>query len=204
MEKGLASQLFTSFHDKQVTLHIGQTQVNTSTAFYPYIAYIDALTSYSSEVKKSLLTSALWYEDKTEDMDSVNHTRAKFIKPYGSDLAKGCDLEMIGKLHLDLGSQDRVLLGGATIGITIILKEPKFFLLYDSSLVPTVGIVDTCLFMHRSKVNPAVVRAHHRALQSATAKYFINRKEVRAFNLASGTIDGNINNIQNGALPRRI
>jgi hypothetical protein len=189
---------------KQVTLHIGQTQVNTSTTFYPYIAYIDALTSYSSEAKKSLLTSALWYKDKTGDMDSVNHTRAKFIKPSGSDLSKGCDLEMIGKLHLDLGSQDRALLGGATIGITIILNEPKFFLLYDSSLVPTVDIVDTCLFMHRSKVNPAVVQAHHRALQSATAKYFINRKEVKAFNLASGTIDGYINNIQNGALPRRI
>ncbi len=137
-------------------------------------------------------------------MDSVNHTRAKFIKPNGSDLSKGCDLEMIGKLHLDLGSQGRALLGGATIGITIILNEPKFFLLYDSSLVPTVDFVDTCLFMHRSKVNPAVMQAHHRALQSATAKYFINRKEVKAFNLASGTIDGYINNIQNGALPRRI
>jgi hypothetical protein len=169
--------------------------------FYQYIAYIDALASFSSEAKMSLLTSPLWYEDKTEDLDSVNQPRENLIRPNESDLSKGCDLEMIGKLHLDLEFQDRTLLEGATICITIILNETKFFLLFDSSLVPTVDIVNACLFIHRSKVNPAVGQAYHRALQSAIAKYLINSKEVKAFNFAQGTIDVYINNVQNGTHP---
>jgi hypothetical protein len=84
---------------------------------------------------------------------------------------------------LDLSFQDRALLGGSTLNITLLLNEPKFFLLHDSSLVPTVELLDARLYMHRSKVNPAIEQAHHRALQSATAKCFINRKEVKAFNL---------------------
>jgi hypothetical protein len=55
--------------------------------------------------------------------------------------------------------------------------------------------------MHRSEVNPAIVQAHHRVLQSTTAKYFINRKEIKAFNLQQGIIDGYLNNVQNGVLP---
>jgi hypothetical protein len=188
---------------KQITFSIGQSQINTS-AFYAYLAYIDALTYYGSDAKHKLLTSALWYKDKSAEMDSYNQTRAKFIKADGVDLSQGCQLELIGKLHLDLSFQDRALLGGSTLSITILLNDPKFFLLHDSSLVPTVELLDARLYMHRSKVNPAVVQAHHRALQSATAKYFINRKEIKAFNLQQGIIDGYLNNVQNGVLPRRI
>jgi hypothetical protein len=99
---------------KQITLSIGQTQINTSSAFYAYIANIDAFTCYSSEAKHKLLTSALWYKDKSGEMDFYNQTRAKFIEADGVDLSQGCELEIIGKLHLNLSFQDRALLGGST------------------------------------------------------------------------------------------
>lgn len=189
---------------KQVSVKIGQTQVNSSSGNYPYIAYIDALTSLSLEVKRSYLTGALWYKDKAGSMEAYNENRSKLIRPNGSDSSKGCELELVGKLHLDLGFQDRALLGGVKLGITIIPNDPEFYLLYDKSLVPTVDILDACLYIHRSKVNSAVVQAHHRALQTATAKYFINRKEVKPFTIQTGTLDAYLNNVQNGVLPRRV
>jgi hypothetical protein len=111
------------------------------------------------------------------------------IRPNGSDLSKGCELDLIGKLHLDLGFRDRALLDGVKFSINIVSNEPEFYLLYDKTLVPTVDILDACLYIHRSKVNPAVIQAHHRALQLSTAKYFITRKEVKPFNIPKGTLD---------------
>ena len=188
---------------KQVNVSIGQISVSSS-RFYPYIAYIDALTSYSLEAKNSFLSSALWHKDRTGEMDSINETRSKYLWPNGGDLTKGCELDMIGKLHIDLGFQDRALLGGVTLNITLYPNDPKFYLMYDNTLVPTVDILDACLYVHRSKVTPAIVQAHMRALQDATAKYFINRKEGQAYIINKGTLDSYLNNVVNGVLPRRI
>jgi len=189
---------------KQITVTIGQTQISTSSNFYPYIALIDAMTVYSKETKETLLTSSGWYKDDYTKMDSFNEKRSKLIRPSSADVTKGCELELYGRLHLDLCSQDRAIIGGSTITVTIFPNDPKFYLIYDDSLVPTVEIVDCILKVHKAKVSNSIVVAHNRALKISSAKYFINRRDIKSFILQKGTLDAYINNIINGQIPRRV
>jgi len=188
---------------KQINVSIGNTIV-FSTRHYSYMAYTDVLTSYGSQAKRTHLTGALWYKDKTGSMNEINEQRSKLIRPDGDDLTKGCDLELIDPLRIGFFTQNRAILGGVTMSITIYPNDPKFYLMYDSSLVPTVEILDACLYVHRAKVNPAIVEAHHRALGIATAKYFITDKEPKFFTIQKGSLDHSINNAQTGLLPRRV
>ena len=55
----------------QVDISLNRTQVTTSTNTYPYRAMLETLLSYGGDTKKSQLTSALYYRDQADRMDSV-------------------------------------------------------------------------------------------------------------------------------------
>lgn len=189
---------------KQVTVTIGNTLVTSTSRFYPYRAMFEALLNHSYEAQSTTLSQSLFYKDQSDDMDGLNSRRSKFLTPNSSDITKGREIELIGKLHIDLTFQDRALLGGSNITVTVYPNDPKFYLKYDNSLLPTVEFLDSCLYIHRSKVSPSIVEAHKKALKINNAKYFICRKEVKSFIINKGTMDGFINNVESGPLPRRI
>ena len=189
---------------KQIKVEIGQTPVTSSSLNYAYVAYMDTLLNYTPESKRTHLQTAFWHRDRSGNMDEINEDRSKRIRPTGSSLEEGCELEMYGNLHLDLGDQMKSIIGGVTIGITLYPNDPKFYLINDQLLVPKVTINDIRLFMHRSKLNSKVVIAHNNALLKTNARYFITRKEVKAFIIQKGTIDCYLNNVENGVLPRKV
>ncbi len=190
---------------KQVTVSIGNREITTSNNTYAYTAYVDRLLYEGKNAKETSLASALWYIDSPAHMEAVNQARQAWItNKDSSDLAKGQELELIDKLNLDISNQDRPILGGCKINITILMNDPKFYLLCGETLKPTVQILDAVLFVHKSKVNPKVVEAHNLALKNTTAKYPINRKEVKSFNVSQGVLDYHINDVYNIVLPRRI
>ena len=82
-------------------------------------------------------------------------------------------------LSLDISKQDRAILGGSKINISILMNDPNFYLLCADTVKPIVHILDAILYVHKSKVNSKVVDAHNLALKSTPAKYPFNRKEVK-------------------------
>jgi hypothetical protein len=189
---------------KNVKVEIGKTNVTTSTLNYAYVSYLDALLNYPYDAKNTHLESAFWHKDNTGKMDEINEERSIRIRPLGSNLNEGCEIEMYGNLHLDLGSQVKSLLGGVTLNISLLLNDPKFYLMFDKSLSPHVEILDARFYIHRSKISPQVVIAHNRALEHGNSRYFITRKEVKSFIIQKGTIDCYLNNVENGILPRKV
>jgi len=55
----------------QVDISLKGTQVTTSTNTYPYTAMLETLLSFGGDAKKLQLTSALYYRDQADHMDSV-------------------------------------------------------------------------------------------------------------------------------------
>jgi len=55
----------------QVDISLNGTQVTTSTNTYSYRAMLETLLSYGGDAKKSQLTSALYYHDQADRIDSV-------------------------------------------------------------------------------------------------------------------------------------
>ena len=189
---------------KQIKIEIGQTPVTSSSLNYAYVAYLDALLNHTPESKRTHLQSAFWHRDLSGKMDEINIERSARIRPSGNNLNDGCEFEMYGNLHLDLGAQMKSIIGGVTIGVTLYPNDHKFYLMHKNTLVPKVNITDIRLFVHRSKLTPQVVIAHNRALNSTNARYFITRKEVKSFIIQNGTIDCYLNNVENGVLPRKL
>lgn len=181
---------------KQVTLTIGNNEITTASNTYAFKAYFNTLLYASPEAKDYYLDSVLWHKDIAGEMESFSAERMKYLM--------NGEIDLIGKLHLDMCFQDRALMGGCKIAISITPNEPKFYLRCDSEIVPTVQIIDACLYVHKSKVTPAIVEAHNRALGMGTAKYPISRKEVKSFSIPANTLDHHINDAFNGVLPRRI
>ncbi|GFR60784.1 hypothetical protein ElyMa_003540000 [Elysia marginata] len=60
------------------------------------------------------------------------------------------------------------------------------------------------LYVRRCKVNPAIVLALKKALQSGTAKYPIKRVEVKAFSVGQGQLSFVEDNLFTGQVPKRL
>jgi hypothetical protein len=108
----------------------------------------------------------------------------------------------MGKLHIDLATQDRVIMGGSTIKITLIPHDPTFYMLAEGNDVkPKVEFLDTALYVTRSKVSNLVGSALKLAIKNGTAKYPFTRYETKTFTISPGTTSAHIDNIKHGQMP---
>lgn len=193
---------------KQVEVEINNKTITGGMPTYAYKAYFDAMCHFSDDARKSHLTGALWDPAtlSTQDGDAVNKVRNKAIRPtITSKDGQGDVVDLMGKLHIDLSYQERALLGGSQLKITLIPNDPKFYIMNtDPGLEAKVNFMTAALYLHRSKVSSYIVEAHSKALEKATAKYPYSRREVKAFNINAGATSAHIDNIVLGVLPRRV
>lgn len=113
------------------------------------------------------------------------------------------EVELVGRLHVDMFDQRKFLLDNINIGITFELNNPSFYL---QKITPTntshLKILDATLYMDHVKVNPELALHHQQTLNSGVnVVYNYKRCEVRNFlvgpNLSSFAWD----NVCNGPLP---
>ena len=90
----------------QLDMTLKDILVTTSNNTYPYKAYTETLLSFGTESKQSQLTATMWYKDRNNfSLDQLNkgYIKRKALA-HESHL-----IDMMGKLHLDLMFQDRIL-----------------------------------------------------------------------------------------------
>ncbi|GFY23402.1 uncharacterized protein F54H12.2 [Trichonephila clavipes] len=80
---------------------------------------------------------------------------------------------MIGRLHVDLFNQDRLLLNLVDLKIKLIRSKPEFCLMGNEGYKIVFDHVS--IFVRKVHINPGVLIAHAKALEKATAKYPIDR-----------------------------
>ena len=195
---------------KQIDMEINGKKLTVASQTYPYLAFLQTLTGFTTDAEKSYLSSSGWVdndnsesivtnarktllEDKTELVGTVTHSTSPRV------------VELMGKLHFDMAMQGRALLGGATLKITLIPNEPAFYIKYALNIgcTPHVEFTSALLYIRRSKVSPALLEGLHVALADKTARYPIVRHEIKSYVVPSNTFNAYIPNIINGKLPRR-
>ena len=114
----------------QVDISLNGTQVTTSTNTYPYRAMLETLLSYGGDAKKSQLTSALYYHDQADRMDSVafDATGNSGLKTRKTFTTTSNPVDMIGRIHADLFFQSRYLLN--EVNVKIKLTRCTWYILY--------------------------------------------------------------------------
>ena len=190
----------------QIDLSLNGELVTPSNNTYPYRAYIETLLSYGEEAKKSQLQSVLWYADDPGKFDKLDPTAADTNTAYKTrarltEKSRTCD--MVGRLHLDMFLQNRYIINGVDLKLRLNRTSSAFHLMSNAGTEKT-KLTKIVLMIEKVKVNPAVLNAHAKTLNTTTAKYPIRRVDVKSFSLTPGTRTVTRDNVFLGQLPRRV
>lgn len=188
----------------QVDVYLNDTLITNSNSLYPYRAYIEATLSYSDEAKKGQLSAAMYYPDTPGHLDSLDETQNSGLKERKSMTAGSKTVDMYGRLHTDMMSQNRFLLNGVDVKIRLTPSKHAFHQMSDGTTTTVSQITHASLFIRKVKLNPAIVLAHGKALEKTTAKYPLNRVQTKAFSVGKGLMHCVQDNIFQSQLPKRL
>ena len=183
----------------QVDVSLNGRLITPSTNTYPYRAYLETLLTYGPAAKKSHLTSSLWYKDKSGHMDDATNANDGFTKRR-KWVQNSRSVTMIGRPHVDLCFQDRLMLNGVDMKMRFVRSKDSFNLMGGGKVV----IKDMSLFVRKVKVHPSVQLGHIKALDRTTAKYPVKRVETKVFSIPKNNMSANQENLFLGQLPNRI
>ena len=203
--------LHSMFEEVEVTL--GDTIITPATHAYPYRAYLENLISLNSDCKNTQLTTCLWAKDDYDKMEELScrqvdgHGAAidgnSGLQQRGSYTYKSKMVPMVGRLHCDIFSQDRLLLNKVRMRVKLYRSRDAFCIMSNDNQVK-VEIKKAILYVRRVDINPTVFNAHQAVLQRSPAVYPIKRVVVKYFQVPRGSTSSNQENLYTGQMPTRL
>ena len=190
----------------QVDVYLNDTLVIPYSNTYPFRAYVETLLSYGAEPKKTQLASQLWYKDTGGHMDATQENGGNAgLARRRRHIVGSRVVEMMGRLHVDLFTQDRFLLNGVTVRVRLVRSKDTFSLMAGGANPDyKVCIVDATLFVRKAALSPTVQIAHIQALSKGTAKYPLRPVDCKVYSIAQGAMSHTQYNLFLGTLPNRI
>lgn len=182
----------------QIDVYLNQKCISPPSNNYAYRAYLENLLNYGDLAKNSHLTASLWIEDdagKFNDLGNTGYIKRKNIS------ANEAEIELYSNLHCDIFNINKFMINGVDLGIKLIKSKNEFHLIGTTSA--HVEIIEANLFVRKVKINPSILLAHARALSVTSAKYPINRVEIKTVTIGTGIQSKSIDNIFLGQIPKR-
>lgn len=170
---------------------------------YHFRSYIEKLTNYGKESKKTHLTSAMYYEDKYDEFDNFENegSLARMAR-----IGKNGSIEMQGYLHTDISSSNKLMLNNINIRLKLYRNKPSFSLMTnkDPAGEYRIEITDAVLLVRKVQVNPNVAISNETFLRTTNARYCIERVEIKTFTIPSGTVNKTLDNCFISQMPKRL
>ncbi|XP_035226306.1 uncharacterized protein F54H12.2-like [Stegodyphus dumicola] len=167
----------------------GASEKMISNNTYPYRAMIEKLLNHGFDTKTSQLSSELYFKDTAGRMNVFDTTDKQPNEGFNkrAEIFKlSATVDMIGRLHLDMFHQERLLLNMVDMKIKLIRSKPEFCLLGEENF--KVSLEHVSLFVRKVRVSPGVILGHAKSLEKATAKYPINRVLCKVYSIPSGNM----------------
>ena len=190
----------------QVDIFVQGKLISGGSATYGYQSYIQRLLNTSSDSKDTQLTAELFFKDTAGYFDSVDpggDNQGLYSRHELSKMSKKVD--MIGPLLQSPAQMNRLILNGVTINIKLYRQRPAFCLM---SATPTpnyiISISEAVLQVCKVTVNPAILIAHAKALESTNAIYPYIACDCKTNNIASGQSSFSWENLYPSLLPDKI
>ena len=187
----------------QVDVLLNDTLVTPSENTYPYRAYIESTLNYGREAKETHLTSALYYQDTAEQLDSRDETLNAGFKKRHDHAHQGRVVDMEGRLHCDIFHQNRLIMNGVDVKIRLIPSKSSFNLIGPDDTYRSI-ITHASFFARKIRLNPAVALAQAKALEIAPAKYPVKRVVVKTFTVPRGNASVVQDNLFLSQTPNRL
>ena len=188
----------------QVDVSLNNILVTPSENTYPYRAYIESTLNYGREAKTTHLTSALYYQDTANHLESLNEAENDGFRARAAHAAAGREVDMIGRLHCDIFHQERYLLNGVDVKIRLIPSKSTFNLMAAADANFKSIITHASMFVRKVRLNPAVTLSHAKALERGTVKYPLKRVVVKTFSIPTGNVGAVQDNLFLSQTPNRL
>ena len=190
----------------QVDISLNERLVSSSNNTYPYRAMIETLLNHGYDEKTSQLSSELFFKDiagRLNVYDTADANPNEGFNKRAQMFKLSSSVDMIGRLHLDIFHQERLLLNMVDVKIKLIRSKPEFCLLGEGDDFK-ISLENASLFVRKIRVSPGVVLGHAKSLEKTSAKYPINRVLCKAYSIPAGNMSFVQDNIFTGQMPNRI
>ncbi len=189
---------------KQVKMFISSQLVYDSGDTYAYRSFLETELSYQQSQKSSYLESAGYSLDKPTDHleDQQNTGWRSRAEPY----EQSNTVELMGRLHIDLAQQDRLLINHVQLRFELHRHNNNFILMCfeQNPELYHVSVVDIRLMLKTVDLSPSISLAVESTLLRNTIKYPIRRVQIKVVHIPQGRRDTPNNPIFNGQIPRRL
>ena len=177
--------LHTLFTEVDVTLN--GTLVSSSTNTYPYRAYMETLLNYGKDAKESQLNTSGYYKEGEPNFHFSAANANEGLGKRRQLISRSKTVDLIGRIHSDIFTQNRYMLNGVDLRLRFVRSKNSFALLAvpakegDPTIQYKIKVEHMSLFVRKAKLNPTIVLAHAKALQTTTSKYPVKRVVTKFF-----------------------
>ena len=188
----------------QCDLYLNDMLVTQSGNNYPCRSYLETLLSFGKDAKDSQLSSVLWYQNTAGAFNTPGANNADYTT-WKAVAMQSHEIDMLGRLHVDMSFQSRYLLNEIEIKCRLIRSKDSFCLHGNPNQAENkVSLKEVSLFSRKMKPNPSIQLAHAKALQHDSAKYPLRHVEVKTFTIPQGNRTFSKESLFLGQLPTRL
>ena len=170
----------------EVSVYLNGKLVSCQTCNYPYKSYIKFILNKGGEALNSQCQSQLYYKDENPGSSHCDPSTSSNLGLYKrSNVIKGSrEFELEGTLLEDVFAIRKYLINGVDLYIKL-NRNPTSFVLMTPEVdkVYKLKITDAVLKCLRIKVDPGVIIAHSKKLESKPARYQFMKSEVKTYNI---------------------
>lgn len=174
----------TLFQD--VSLTLGETQIEGGQMCYPYLGYFNTVMQFTPAAQQSHMKSQGWFKDEAGKFN--DDTNKGFI--HRSNLIEGSNsFELMGPLYLNFFKQGQYLISQTGIRIKLMPSKPEFALnAYGTTTDFKIQFQEIILYVPRFTLNPSVINGHATGLKRQNAIYPLLHTEVTTYTIPKGQL----------------
>ena len=172
----------TLFQD--VSLMLGDTQIEGGQMCYPYLGYFNTVMQFTPMAQQSHMQAMGWFKDEAGKFNKA--VNAGFVSR--SDMMKDSKtFELAGPLFIDFFRQNQDLISQTSMRLKLVPSKPEFALnAYAATKDFKIVFEEVILYVPRLTLNPSVINGHATGLKKQNAIYPVNHTEVTTFTIPKG------------------
>ena len=172
---------------------------------YAYRAYLETELNYGTDVKETILATALYAKD--EPVESIESTSNTGFVERAKGFSSSAIVETMAPLHCDMFATNRLLLSNTQLQLEVYRNSDPFLLMCFTENDATqfkIEIIDMIWYVKMLQLPASVHLGIESAMMHSPAKYPIRRVAITKIHIAEGRKSTPTTSVFDGQLPRRI
>lgn len=186
----------------EMTMEFNNKVVTDPSSLYPYRAYMETLLNYGSDMQKYKLLTEGWVMDTEKKFDEVAGDDNKGFVERKKMAADSVEVELIGRPHLDLFQQEKLIPPGVDVTLKLLPNSDKFCLMSgDAQANHKIEIKTARLIVHKKQLKPAAALALRQTVQEQSFQIPYVRVLMKHHVIPANSQKVALDNIFSGQLP---